>query len=100
MNRSIRIPLLSLGAALVLVVIGACGSELLAVRRGLLGVRRAERLRVAEPVHVPGERAVLRLQPPLRAGQGLPSGSVCLPGQNPANNQQDLFCFKGDAGRP
>lgn len=98
MNRSIQIPLLSLGAALLLVVIGACGSGLsqfgeacsvyavtndcaspdscfCRVRQNCVCTRRCEQ------------------------DKDCPSGTFCLPGQNPANNTQDLFCFKKDAGR-
>lgn len=98
MNRSVRIPLFSLGAALLLVVIGACGSDLsqygeacsvYAVSNDCESPNQCE-CRV-------GSNCVCSHRCEL--DKDCPSGSVCLVGQNPAINQQDLFCFKADAGR-
>lgn len=98
MNRSIRIPLLSLGAALMLAVIGACGSSLsqfgeacsvYAVSNDCESPNLCQ-CRVNAPYCVCTHRCV--------QNSDCPSGTVCLPGQNPATNAQDLFCFKADAG--
>lgn len=100
MNRSVRIPLLSLGAALVLAVIGACGSDLsqfgeacsvYAVESSCESPNLCE-CRVGAPYCVCTHRC--------EQDRDCPSGNFCLPGQNPATNQQDLFCFKADAGLP
>ncbi|HET9300998.1 MAG TPA: hypothetical protein VFO11_13700 [Candidatus Polarisedimenticolaceae bacterium] len=97
MNRSVRIPLLSLAAALSLAVIGACGSELsqygeacsvYAVDPDCESPNSCQCL-VGAPYCVCTHRC--------EQDKDCPGGSVCLTGQNPANNQQDLFCFK-DAG--
>src|SRR4029079_3093071 len=65
------------------------------VRRGVLGVRRGERLRVAEPVHVQSQRAVLRLQPPLRAGQGLPWRKRLSPWPEPGEQSAGPVLLQG-----
>ena len=98
MNRSVRIPLLSLGAALILAVIGACGSDLsqfgevcsvYAVQNDCESPNLCE-CRVNAPYCACTHRCQL--------DKDCPSGTVCLGGQNPANGQQDNFCFKADAG--
>jgi hypothetical protein len=98
MNRSVRIPLLSLGAALLLAVIGACGDSLTkfgeacsvyAVENSCESADVCQ-CRVGAPYCVCSHRCEL--------DKDCPSGTVCLTGQNPATNQQDLFCFKKDAG--
>jgi len=98
MNRSVRIPLLSVGAALMLAVIGACGSDLsqygeacsvYAVENDCEAPNQCQCL-----VNAPHCVCTHRCE----QDKDCPSGSVCLTGQNPANNQQDLFCFKGDGG--
>ena len=98
MNRSVRIPLLSLGAALLLVVIGACGSSLsqfgeacsvYAVQNDCESPQLCQ-CRVGAPYCVCTHRCA--------QDKDCPAGTVCLPGQNPANGQQDNFCFTADAG--
>jgi hypothetical protein len=98
MNRSVRIPLLSLGAALLLAVVGACGDSLsqfgeacsvYAVENSCESPNNCQ-CRVGAPYCVCTRRCEL--------DKDCPSGTVCLTGQNPANNQQDNFCFKADAG--
>ena len=100
MTRSARIPLLSLGAALVLVVIGACG-ETLGQFGDLCSVYAA-----TSDCEAPtacfcrvGQNCVCttRCEEDTDCPSG--SGTSCLAGQNPATNTQDLFCFKKDAGR-
>ena len=99
MNRSVRIPLLSLGAALLLVVIGACGSDpsqfgeacsVYAVENDCASPNLCQ-CRVNAPYCVCTRRC--------EQDKDCPGGTVCLSGLNPANGQQDLFCFKADAGR-
>ena len=98
MNRSVRIPLLSLGAALLLAVIGACGSSqsqfgeacsVYTVDNNCESPNLCE-CRVGAPYCVCTHRCAQNTD--------CPAGSSCLPGQNPANGQQDNFCFKADAG--
>jgi len=98
MNRSVRIPLFSLGAAVMVAVIGACGSDksqfgevcsVYAVENDCESPNLCE-CRVSAPSCVCTHRC--------EENKDCPSGTVCLTGQNPANNQQDLFCFKADAG--
>jgi hypothetical protein len=98
MNRSIRIPLLSLAAALLLAALGAFGSG---------------QLNFGDPcsVYAVSNDCASPNTCQCRVGQNCvctnrceldkdcPSGTFCLTGQNPANGQQDLFCFKKDAGR-
>lgn len=97
MNRSFRIPLLSLGAALLLAVIGACGSS-----TGQFG-EACSVYAVQSDCSSPnscfcrvGQNCVCTTRCEL--DKDCPSGTFCLAGQNPANNTQDLFCFKKDAG--
>ena len=98
MNRSIRIPLLSLGAALMVVVIGACGSDIsqfgeacsvYAVQNDCESPNLCQ-CRVGAPDCVCTHRC--------EQDSDCPKPSICLPGQNPANGQQDNFCFTADAG--
>ena len=98
MNRSIRIPLLSLGAALLLAVIGACGSGL-----NKFG-DPCTVYAVSNDCESPntcfcrvGQNCVCTARCEL--DKDCPAGTFCLAGQNPATNTQDLFCFKKDAGR-
>lgn len=98
MNRSIRIPLLSLGAALLLAVIGACGSSL--SQFGEACSVYAVQNDCASPNACfcrVGQNCVCTARCEL--DKDCPAGTFCLAGQNPANNTQDLFCFKKDAGR-
>ena len=98
MNRSIRIPLLSLGAALLVAVIGACGTDssqfgdacsVYAVQNDCASPNICE-CRVGSPYCVCTTRCVL--------DKDCPTGTACLGGQNPASGAQDTFCFKADAG--
>jgi len=99
MIRRLRIPLLSLGAALLLAVIGACGSS-----TGQFG-DACSVYAVQKDCSSPnscfcrvGQNCVCTARCEL--DKDCPSGTFCLPGQNPANNTQDLFCFKkNDGGR-
>jgi hypothetical protein len=99
MNRSIRIPLLSLGAALLLAAIGACGNspgqfgEVCSVYTVENSCESPESCwcRIGQPSCICTHRCEL--------DKDCPSGTFCLAGQNPATNTQDLFCFKKDAGR-
>jgi len=97
MNRSIQIPLLSLGAALLLALIGACGDSL--SQYGEACSVYAVTADCAAPESCfcrVGQNCVCTHR--CEQNTDCPSGSQCLAGQNPANNTQDLFCFK-DAGR-
>jgi hypothetical protein len=98
MNRSIRIPLLSLGAVLLVAVIGACGSDpsqfgeacsVYAVQNDCASPNLCQCL-VGAPYCVCTTRCDV--------DKDCPTGTACLPGQNPANGQQNNFCFKADAG--
>jgi hypothetical protein len=99
MNRSVRIPLLSLGAALLLAVIGACDNglgqfgDVCSVWSVQSGCEAPDTCfcRIGQPSCVCTHRC--------EADKDCPSGTYCLGGQNPATNTQDLFCFKKDAGR-
>ena len=100
MTRSARIPLLALGAALVLVVIGACGDSL--SQFGQLCSVYAATNDCASPYNCfcrVGQNCVCTQR--CEADKDCPAGSgtSCLQGQNPATNTQDLFCFLKDAGR-
>ena len=98
MNRSVRIPLLSLGAALTLAVIGACGDS-------LSGFGEACSVYAVTPDCVAPNSCFCRIGQNCvcthrcEVNTNCPGGTVCLPGQNPATNTQDNFCFKQDAGR-
>jgi hypothetical protein len=93
-----QIPLLSLGAALLLAVIAACGTDkskfgescsVYAVENGCESPESC-RCRIGQPSCVCTHRCEL--------DKDCPTGTFCLAGQNPATNTQDLFCFKKDAG--
>jgi len=97
MNRSIQIPLLSLGAALLLALIGACGDSL--SQYGEACSVYAVTPDCASPESCfcrVGQNCVCTHR--CEQNSDCPGGSQCLAGQNPATNTQDLFCFK-DAGR-
>jgi len=93
-----QIPLLSLGAALLLAVIAACGTDksafgescsVYAVENGCVSPESCW-CRIGQPSCICTHRCEL--------DKDCPAGTFCLAGQNPATNTQDLFCFKKDAG--
>ena len=93
-----QIPLLSLGAAVLLAVIAACGTDtsqfgeacsVYAVQNDCASPQSCW-CRIGQPSCVCTHRC--------EQNTDCPSGTVCLAGQNPATDTQDLFCFKQDAG--
>ena len=98
MNRSIRIPLLSLGAALVVVVIGACGASLAQFGE------TCSVYAVDNPCESPNicecqVGSTCACTKRCAVDKDCPTGTACLVGQNPAsNNEANLYCFKPDAG--
>jgi hypothetical protein len=99
MNRSLRIPLLSLAAALALVALASC-SDSLSEYGGLCSVYAATKDCV-EPNDCycrPYSNCVCTRR--CEQDTDCPKGSVCVQGSNPAKNTRDLFCFVSrDGGR-
>jgi hypothetical protein len=99
MNRSLRIPLLALGAAVSLTALAGC-SDSLSDYGGLCSVYAATPDCVAPYACFcrPGSNCVCTKR--CQQDTDCPKGSVCVPGTNPATNTQDLFCFVShDGGR-
>jgi len=91
MNRCVRIPLLSLGAAVAL-VLGGCGDSV--SQFGEFCSVYAVTNDCASPdlcFCQVNQNCVCTHR--CEQDKDCPSGTACLPGQNPATNTQDLFCF-------
>ncbi len=91
--------MLSIGAALLLAAIGACGES-------LSQFGEACSVYAIEPDCVSPESCWCRVGLPYcvcthrcAEDKDCPSGTYCLPGQISGTTQQDLLCFKKDAGR-
>jgi hypothetical protein len=93
MNRSIRIPLLSLGAALLLAVIGACGSSLSQYGEACSVYALTSDCEAPDSCFCRVRQNCVCTHR-CEQNKDCPAGSQCLPGSNPATNVQDLFCFK------
>ena len=98
MNRSVRIPLFALGAALMLAALGACGDSLgnfgdvcspYAVENDCAAPESCW-CRVGLPSCVCTHRCL--------ETKDCPAGTECLPGQVAGTTNQDLLCFKADGG--
>ena len=98
MDRSVRIPLLALGAALLLVAVGACGTDKSKYGEPCSVYSVEGSCEAAETCECLVRAAYCVCTHRCDQDKDCPGGSRCLTGTNPANNQQDLFCFKADAG--
>ena len=92
MNRSIRIPLLSLGAVAALALC-ACGDSVSQFGEACSVYAVTNDCASPDQCFCQVNQNCVCTHRCLQ-DKDCPSGTFCLAGQNPATNTQDLFCFK------